>query len=70
MVAFENPHIGLSGVPFMNSTTGLEPTTASICLRTSVEMYLEAMGVNRGAENLEANAAGRAACRNTLINFC
>lgn len=61
MVAFEKPHMGLSGVPFMKSTTGFEPTTASICLRTSVEIYREAMGVNRGVENLEATAAGRAA---------
>lgn len=61
--------MGLSGVPFMKSTTGFELTTASICLRTSVERYREAIGENLGTENLEANVAGRATCRNAYTKI-
>lgn len=37
MLALENPHCGVSGVPFMNSTTGAEPTALSIAFRISSE---------------------------------
>ena len=36
----ENPHIGCSGVPFMNKTTGAEATALSIAVRTSFERNL------------------------------
>lgn len=32
-----NPHCGVSGVPFMNRTTGADATALSIALRTSVD---------------------------------
>jgi len=37
MLALENPHCGVSGVPFMNSTTGAVPTALSIAFRVSVD---------------------------------
>jgi hypothetical protein len=37
MAAREKPHCGVSGVPFMNSTTGAEATALSIAERTSVD---------------------------------
>ena len=37
MLALENPHCGVSGVPFMKSTTGADPTAFSIADRVSVE---------------------------------
>lgn len=37
MLALENPHCGISGVPFINSTTGLESTALSIAALVSVE---------------------------------
>jgi hypothetical protein len=37
MAAREKPHCGVSGVPFMNSTTGAEATALSIAVRTSVD---------------------------------
>jgi hypothetical protein len=67
MVALENPHCGVSGVPFMNKTTGADPTALSIACRVSVDRYRRAMGEIR-RENLEANVgAGRAACRNACM---
>ena len=66
MLARENPHCGVSGVPFMNSTTGADPTALSIAALVSVDKNRAAMGVYRGYANLEAKAgAGRAACRKT-----
>lgn len=38
MLAREKPHWGVSGVPFMNSTTGAEPTALSMAALVSVEM--------------------------------
>src|SRR5207237_1283033 len=35
-VCAENPHCGKSGVPFMNSTTGLEPSSVLIRSTTSI----------------------------------
>jgi hypothetical protein len=65
MLALENPHCGVSGVPFMNSTTGADATALSIAAFVSVERNRATKGENRGEENLEANAgAGRAAWRN------
>ena len=65
MLALENPHCGVSGVPFMNKTTGAELTALSIAARVSADRYLKATGENRGEANLEAKAGvGRAACRN------
>jgi hypothetical protein len=67
MLALENPHCGVSGVPFMNSTTGADATALSIVAFVSAERNRAVMGENRGVENLEANVgAGRAAWRNAL----
>lgn len=63
MLARENPHCGVSGVPFMKSTTGADATALSIAWRVSADMNRRAMGEILGA-NLEASdGAGRAACR-------
>lgn len=35
MLARENPHCGVSGVPFMNNTTGVDATALSIAARVS-----------------------------------
>ena len=37
MLALEKPHWGISGVPFMNSTTGFEATALSIAALVSVD---------------------------------
>jgi hypothetical protein len=37
MLALENPHCGVSGVPFMNKTTGADATALSMALRTSFD---------------------------------
>lgn len=37
MLALEKPHCGVSGVPFMNSTTGDEATARSIACLVSLE---------------------------------
>lgn len=76
MLALEKPHCGVSGVPFMNSTTGAEATALSIaCLVASDRRRScarDSMGDRRkaGAAGLEArdardDAAGRAACRSS-----
>jgi hypothetical protein len=65
MLALENPHCGVSGVPFMNSTTGADSTALSIAARVSAERKRADMGVRRLEANLEAKVgAGRAAWRN------
>lgn len=38
MLARENPHCGVSGVPFMNRTTGAEATALSMAALVSAEM--------------------------------
>ena len=48
MLAFENPHWGVSGVPFIKSTTGLEATAWSIAALVSVDRDR----VRRGLERL------------------
>src|SRR5579863_10398895 len=40
-VCAEKPHCGKSGVPFMNSTTGLEPSSALILSTTSIDLPLQ-----------------------------
>jgi len=47
MLALENPHCGVSGVPFMNSTTGAVPTALSIALRVSDDMNAFCKAANR-----------------------
>jgi hypothetical protein len=37
MLALEKPHCGVSGVPFMNRTTGADATALSIAVLTSFE---------------------------------
>lgn len=39
MLARENPHCGVSGVPFMNSTTGADDMAWSIAVRVSLDRY-------------------------------
>ena len=50
--ALENPQAGVSGVPFMNSTTGALPTAASIEALVSADRYLLIDGV-RSCGNVE-----------------
>jgi len=70
MLALENPHCGVSGVPFINSTTGAELTALSIACLVSAERNRAAMGVIRELKSLKAKlGAGRAACRNAC-KFC
>lgn len=59
-----NPHCGVSGVPFMKSTTGAEATALSIALRTSSESSLvwEREEVIRGRRVLDV-ARGESAAR-------
>lgn len=54
----------------MNSTTGAELTALSIAALTSVDRKRDAIGENRGLENLEANVAGRAVCRKAWTFRC
>jgi hypothetical protein len=49
MLARENPHCGVSGVPFMNKTTGDVDTALSIACRVSVDRSRSCEGV-RNAE--------------------
>lgn len=70
MLALENPHWGISGVPFMKSTTGLDETADSIAVRVSVESDLYCEGVRRmrwdfgsvAARDLEVREDCRSAC--------
>lgn len=72
MLALENPHCGVSGVPFMNRTTGAEATALSIAERISLESSRICVDVRkRGAEagmGRAARVAARKACAmlNTL----
>jgi hypothetical protein len=56
ILALENPHCGVSGVPFMNSTTGADATALSIADRTSLERKRAWNGVTK-----RNRAAGRVA---------
>jgi hypothetical protein len=65
MLARENPHCGVSGVPFMNKTTGADATALSIAPRTSSESSRAWNGVmNRvGAKGRDAGVLARVAAR-------
>lgn len=68
MLALLKPQAGVSGVPFMNSTTGADATALSIAPRTSLESSRAWNGVmNRvGAKGRDAGVlvgvAARKAC--------
>jgi hypothetical protein len=66
MLALEKPHCGVSGVPFMNRTTGDEATARSIAERTSSDRSLAWKGVRKRAEGrgraVLARVAARKAC--------
>ena len=64
MLAFENPHCGVSGVPFMNSTTEFEATAVSMAALVSVDSSRDCDGVTRirGLESIPP--MGRDARRN------
>jgi hypothetical protein len=66
MLALENPHCGVSGVPFMNKTTGADPTALSIAALTSLERHRAWNGVIKrsGAEGRVAGVLARVAARN------
>lgn len=70
MLALEKPHCGVSGVPFMNKTTGAEATALSIAARTSFDSNRAWNGVmNRvGAKARDADAVVRVAARKACIN--
>jgi hypothetical protein len=59
MLARENPHCGVSGVPFMNRTTGAEPTALSIAVRISSERRRICVEVRK--RGVVAEARGRVA---------
>lgn len=68
MLARENPHCGVSGVPFMNSTTGAEATALSIAARVASERAriprnADVDGVERRGRNLAERVGLAAACR-------
>lgn len=61
MLALENPHCGVSGVPFMNSTTGEEATARSMALRTSSERHRVWKGVRKRVLGMGRAALARVA---------
>lgn len=69
MLALEKPHCGISGVPFMNSTTGAEATALSMACLVTSERRRSCATLSMGdfmKAGLEARAAaGRAACRSS-----
>lgn len=48
MLALENPHCGISGVPFINNTTGADDTALSMAVRVSVDRKALWRTANRG----------------------
>jgi hypothetical protein len=67
IVAREKPHCGVSGVPFMNRTTGLVATALSIAALVSLDRSLSWRGVRRDRRGIEVLVAiGRATCRKAL----
>jgi hypothetical protein len=66
MLALENPHCGVSGVPFMNKTTGADATALSIAALTWSERNRAWKGVMKrsGAEGRVAGVLARVAARN------
>jgi hypothetical protein len=65
MLALENPHCGVSGVPFMKRTTGADATALSIAVRTSLERNRAWKGVMKriGAVGRVAGVLARVAAR-------
>jgi hypothetical protein len=63
MLALENPHCGVSGVPFMNRTTGDEATALSIAERTSSESSRAWNGVKKRAVGVGRMVFARVAAR-------
>jgi hypothetical protein len=59
-LALENPHCGVSGVPFMNNTTGAVATALSIAPRTCVDRKDFCRAANRGDRS--GLRRGRSAC--------
>jgi len=58
-------------VPFMNSTTGADPTALSMAALVSAEIKRADMGEYLGGRSLEANVgAGRVAWRNACEGPC
>lgn len=70
MLARENPHCGVSGVPFINRTTGAEATALSIAARVASERArmprnvdeVVVLGKREGSLE-ERERAGLAVCR-------
>lgn len=67
MLALENPHCGVSGVPFMNKTTGDEATALSIAERTSSESSRVWNGVMKRAGAKGRAVLVRVAARNAYM---
>lgn len=67
MLALEKPHCGVSGVPFINSTTGAEATALSIACRVSVDRNDFWSWAKRGERS--GLRRGRRACPATCI-YC
>lgn len=66
MLAREKPHWGVSGVPFMKSTTGAEATAFSMAWRVVSESRRVWKAERKGAGRMAAAdrmAMGRAPCR-------
>lgn len=63
MLALEKPHCGVSGVPFMNSTTGEEATARSIAVRTSSERHRIWKGVRKRVLGAARAEVARVAAR-------
>lgn len=61
--AREKPHCGVSGVPFMNSTTGEVATALSIAALVSLDSRRAWRKERRGMAFLEAREMGRATWR-------
>jgi hypothetical protein len=61
MLAREKPHCGVSGVPFMNRTTGAEATALSIAVRVSLDKRRawRAEGIEGPEGNWMAERMGR-----------
>jgi len=72
MLARENPHCGVSGVPFMKSTTGADPTAFSMAVFVSLERKRAARGVMRELEGMreaKMDEDGLATCRKTCRGY-
>jgi hypothetical protein len=69
MLAREKPHWGVSGVPFMNRTTGAEATALSMAARVSEDRRRawrtegRAKAGERTAFSDEGREIGRKACK-------